>query len=152
MCICMYVLRILYHKNLVFWLFWCSNHMIFIIWLTTHVKWLCLFWRSLSYDVYHMSSSFLFSFFFLDSLGGLLFLQQKGGRTNTVSTHAVPTLPSTLLSTTESEARQQRGWNSHSIWFRLFTKLSSRENPNYLQVNNLIFSLKSIFVEFDIIY
>ena len=39
-----------------------------------------------------MSLSFLFSFFFLDSLGGLLFLQQKGGRTNTVSTHAVPTL------------------------------------------------------------
>ena len=43
---------------------------------------------------------FLFRFF-----GWVAVLQQKGGRANTVSTHATPT-PINLLSTTEAEARQ----------------------------------------------
>ena len=65
------------------------------------------------------SRVFCFPFLFSDSLGGLLFYSKKGGRTNTVSTHAALTVPSTLPFDDWVGARQSKGWSSHSIWFRL---------------------------------
>ena len=100
-----------------------------------------------------MSLSFLFSFFLLDSLGGLLCYSKRVGELTRYQRMPLPHSIN-LLSTTESEGANCLLKQARKPFdlVQIITKLSSRENPNYLQVNNLIFSLKSIFVEFDIFY